>query len=215
MQLVVVSPLIRALETAAGVFGLDAAQATEEHLAQQAEQAQQAERQQDAVQQQGEQRQQQAGGNGTQGGSGEEQHNNGEAESMDTDPPPLLMRAQVRWKEAGAGLAWVRWTKVFLRFALALWQCWINSTSCVGVEAVASIASHVCRTRSATCGPAALLQSPVFLHSNPSALSMPAHTRFTHQSAGQGAQRAHGARRGGASAGPQVRCGGAVPGAPG
>ena len=96
MQLVVVSPLIRALETAAGVFGLDAAEATEAHLAQQAGQA---EGQQDAAQQQGQQGEQQEGGNGAQGDS-KLNSNGGEAESMDTDPPPLLMRAQVR---AGRG----------------------------------------------------------------------------------------------------------------
>ncbi|PRW60329.1 phosphoglycerate mutase [Chlorella sorokiniana] len=92
VQLVVVSPLIRALETAAGVFGLDAAEATEAHLAQQAQQAEQ-QQQQVAAQQQGQQGEQQAGGNGTQGGGGPTS-NGGEAESMDTDPPPLLMRAQ-------------------------------------------------------------------------------------------------------------------------
>ena len=100
MQLVVVSPLIRALETAAGVFGLDAAEATEAHLAQQTGQA---EGQQDVAQQQGqrgEQGEQQEGGNGAQGDS-KLNSNGGEAESMDTDPPPLLMRAQVG---AGRGL---------------------------------------------------------------------------------------------------------------
>lgn len=98
MQLVVVSPLIRALETAAGVFGVDAAEATEAHLAQQGERQQGVAPGWDRGTQQGEQ---QGGGSGMQGGS-RASSIRGEAESMDTDPPALLMRAQVQAR-GGAG----------------------------------------------------------------------------------------------------------------
>ena len=73
MQLVVVSPLVRALETAAGIFGVDAEEA--QQAAQQAAQAAQ---------------QQQQGGDSGEGAEG--------AVAMEADAAPLLMLAQ-----AGAG----------------------------------------------------------------------------------------------------------------
>ena len=98
VQLVVVSPLVRALETAAGIFGIDA---TEEEVAAAEARAQDAQQQQAAQQQQ-----QQGQGQGQPGQqtppSSRPASRGASGDEMETDPPEaaaaeapvLLMRAQ-------------------------------------------------------------------------------------------------------------------------
>lgn len=191
MQLVVVSPLIRALETAAGVFGVDAAEATEAHVAQQ---AQQAERQQDAAQgpeqgpEQGQQQgQQRDGDNGVQSRPGSTE---GEAESMDTDPPALLMRAQVR---ARPGLC-----------------KWAVAAACVtAADARRQLPPTVlCSLQDKERNVHVAMPRLIFVVANSNAILF---IYCIILPAGQGAQCAGGTWCRGAAAGHQVHCSGAVP----